>query len=63
MAGNVQAPLLTKIVATMGPAIAAGCTMVAKPAQLTPLSMLKLAEILGECGLPDGVLWPLPKST
>ncbi len=40
----------------MGPAIAAGCTMVAKPAQLTPLSMLKLAEILGECGLPDGVL-------
>jgi succinate-semialdehyde dehydrogenase/glutarate-semialdehyde dehydrogenase len=40
----------------MGPAIAAGCTMVAKPAQITPLSMLKLAEILGECGLPDGVL-------
>jgi succinate-semialdehyde dehydrogenase / glutarate-semialdehyde dehydrogenase len=40
----------------MGPAIAAGCTMVAKPAQLTPLSMLKLAEILSECGLPDGVL-------
>ena len=40
----------------IGPAIAAGCTMVAKPAQLTPLSMLKLAEILGECGLPDGVL-------
>jgi succinate-semialdehyde dehydrogenase/glutarate-semialdehyde dehydrogenase len=40
----------------MGPAIAAGCTMIAKPAQLTPLSMLKLAEILGECGLPDGVL-------
>src|SRR4051812_11228348 len=40
----------------MGPAIAAGCTMVAKPAQLTPLSMLKLAEILAECGLPDGVL-------
>ncbi len=40
----------------IGPAIAAGCTMIAKPAQLTPLSMLKLAEILGECGLPDGVL-------
>jgi succinate-semialdehyde dehydrogenase/glutarate-semialdehyde dehydrogenase len=40
----------------MGPAIAAGCTMVAKPAQLTPLSMLKLAEILADCGLPDGVL-------
>jgi succinate-semialdehyde dehydrogenase/glutarate-semialdehyde dehydrogenase len=30
--------------------------MVAKPAQLTPLSMLKLAEILADCGLPDGVL-------
>jgi succinate-semialdehyde dehydrogenase/glutarate-semialdehyde dehydrogenase len=40
----------------MGPAIAAGCTMIAKPAQLTPLSMLKLAEILADCGLPDGVL-------
>ncbi|MDQ6751591.1 MAG: NAD-dependent succinate-semialdehyde dehydrogenase, partial [Actinomycetota bacterium] len=40
----------------IGPAIAAGCTMVAKPASLTPLSMLALAEILGEAGLPDGVL-------
>ncbi len=40
----------------IAPAIAAGCTMVIKPAQLTPLSMLALAEILGECGLPDGVL-------
>lgn len=40
----------------IGPAIAAGCTMVIKPAQLTPLSMLKLAEILQEVGLPAGVL-------
>jgi succinate-semialdehyde dehydrogenase/glutarate-semialdehyde dehydrogenase len=40
----------------IGPAIAAGCTMVVKPAQQTPLSMLALAEILTECGLPDGVL-------
>jgi succinate-semialdehyde dehydrogenase/glutarate-semialdehyde dehydrogenase len=40
----------------IGPAIAAGCTMVVKPAQLTPLSMLALGRILGECGLPDGVL-------
>ena len=40
----------------IGPAIAAGCTMVVKPAQLTPLSMLALAELLGECGLPGGVL-------
>jgi succinate-semialdehyde dehydrogenase / glutarate-semialdehyde dehydrogenase len=40
----------------IGPAIAAGCTMVWKPAQQTPLSALALAEILAECGLPDGVL-------
>ena len=40
----------------IGPAIAAGCTMVIKPAQLTPLSMLALAQILEECGLPGGVL-------
>jgi succinate-semialdehyde dehydrogenase/glutarate-semialdehyde dehydrogenase len=40
----------------IGPAIAAGCTMVVKPAQRTPLSMLALAEILDEVGLPKGVL-------
>jgi succinate-semialdehyde dehydrogenase/glutarate-semialdehyde dehydrogenase len=40
----------------IGPAIAAGCTMVVKPAALTPLSMLALAGILTEAGLPDGVL-------
>src|SRR3712207_4653792 len=40
----------------IGPAIAAGCTMVMKPAQQTPLSMLALAQILEECGLPGGVL-------
>jgi succinate-semialdehyde dehydrogenase/glutarate-semialdehyde dehydrogenase len=40
----------------IGPAIAAGCTMVAKPARLTPLSMLMLASILEEAGLPAGVL-------
>jgi len=40
----------------IGPAIAAGCTMVVKPAQQTPLSMLMLAKILAEAGLPDGVL-------
>jgi succinate-semialdehyde dehydrogenase/glutarate-semialdehyde dehydrogenase len=39
-----------------GPAIAAGCTMIVKPAQLTPLSMLALAQILEECGVPGGVL-------
>ncbi len=40
----------------IGPAIAAGCTMVVKPAQQTPLSMLKLAALLEEAGLPAGVL-------
>jgi succinate-semialdehyde dehydrogenase / glutarate-semialdehyde dehydrogenase len=40
----------------MAPAIAAGCTMVVKPAQQTPLSMLALTKILEEAGLPGGVL-------
>jgi succinate-semialdehyde dehydrogenase / glutarate-semialdehyde dehydrogenase len=40
----------------IGPAIAAGCTMVMKPASQTPLSMLALAQILEEVGLPGGVL-------
>jgi succinate-semialdehyde dehydrogenase / glutarate-semialdehyde dehydrogenase len=40
----------------IGPAIAAGCTMIVKPAQQTPLSMLALAKIFEECGLPPGVL-------
>jgi succinate-semialdehyde dehydrogenase / glutarate-semialdehyde dehydrogenase len=40
----------------IGPAVAAGCTMVVKPAKQTPLSMLALAQILDEAGLPDGVL-------
>src|SRR5215203_2590607 len=40
----------------LGPAIAAGCTSVVKPASQTPLSMLALAQILEECGLPAGVV-------
>ena len=40
----------------IGPAVAAGCTMVIKPAKQTPLSMLALAGILEEAGLPGGVL-------
>jgi succinate-semialdehyde dehydrogenase / glutarate-semialdehyde dehydrogenase len=40
----------------IGPAVAAGCTMVLKPASQTPLSMHALAAILTEAGLPDGVL-------
>ena len=38
------------------PALAAGCTMVAKPAEQTPLSALAFTELLVEHGLPDGVL-------
>jgi succinate-semialdehyde dehydrogenase / glutarate-semialdehyde dehydrogenase len=40
----------------LGPAIAAGCTSVVKPAQQTPLCMLALAQILEESGLPGGVV-------
>ena len=40
----------------IGPAVAAGCTMVVKPASQTPLSMYALAAIMQEAGLPDGVL-------
>ncbi|RCW46029.1 succinate-semialdehyde dehydrogenase/glutarate-semialdehyde dehydrogenase [Halopolyspora algeriensis] len=40
----------------IGPAVAAGCTMVLKPAHQTPLTMLALADLLTEAGLPDGVL-------
>ncbi|MEP6623198.1 MAG: NAD-dependent succinate-semialdehyde dehydrogenase [Acidimicrobiia bacterium] len=40
----------------LGPAIAAGCTVVVKPAELTPLSMLALTRILNDAGLPAGVL-------
>jgi succinate-semialdehyde dehydrogenase/glutarate-semialdehyde dehydrogenase len=40
----------------IGPAVAAGCTMVFKPAELTPLTALALADILTEAGLPEGVL-------
>ncbi len=47
----------------IGPAVAAGCTMIVKPPQLTPLSMLNLAAILAEAGLPDGVLTVLPSTS
>ena len=47
----------------IGPAIAAGCTMVLKPAQLTPLTSLRLAQLLTEAGLPDGVLNVVPSSS
>ncbi|WP_298180784.1 NAD-dependent succinate-semialdehyde dehydrogenase [Saccharomonospora sp.] len=47
----------------IGPAVAAGCTMIVKPAQLTPLSMLALADLLTEAGLPGGVLNVVPSTS
>ena len=44
----------------IAPALACGNTVVVKPAQLTPLSLLRLADILMETGLPPGVLSVLP---
>ncbi len=44
----------------IGPALAAGCTMIVKPAQETPLSMLLLAKLIDDAGLPKGVLSVLP---
>ena len=40
----------------IGPALAAGCTTVFKPASLTPLTSLMLADIIKEAGIPDGVV-------
>ena len=50
---NFPAAMATR---KIGPAIAAGCTMVLKPASLTPLSALAVTQILEQAGLPGGVL-------
>jgi succinate-semialdehyde dehydrogenase/glutarate-semialdehyde dehydrogenase len=47
----------------IGPAVAAGCTMVVKPAKQTPLSMFALTAIMEEAGLPSGVLNVLTTSS
>ncbi|MGR3836959.1 MAG: aldehyde dehydrogenase [Cognatishimia sp.] len=44
----------------IGPALAAGCSLVVKPAEETSLSALRLAELASEAGLPSGVLNILP---
>ncbi len=44
----------------LGPALAAGCTVVLKPAEQTPLSALLLAEMIAEAGFPDGVVNVVP---
>jgi len=44
----------------LGPALAVGCTVVLKPAEQTPLSALRLAELIAEAGVPDGVVNVIP---
>jgi acyl-CoA reductase-like NAD-dependent aldehyde dehydrogenase len=44
----------------LAPALAAGCSCLVKPAEQTPLSVLRLAQLTLEAGLPDGVLSVLP---
>ena len=46
---------MNQILCKVGPALAAGCTMVLKPSELTPLSAVILAEIMDEAGVPPGV--------
>jgi succinate-semialdehyde dehydrogenase/glutarate-semialdehyde dehydrogenase len=54
---NFPAAMVTR---KIGPAIAAGCTVVLKPAEQTPLTALKIAAIMGEAGLPPGVCNVIP---
>jgi len=44
----------------LGPALAAGCTVVLKPAEQTPLTALRVAELAQEAGIPDGVINVVP---
>jgi len=44
----------------MGPALATGCTIVLKPAEQTPLTALRLGELIQEAGIPDGVVNIVP---
>ncbi len=44
----------------MGPALAAGCTVVLKPSELTPLSTLRIAELMRDVGFPAGVVNIVP---
>ena len=54
---NFPAAMATR---KIGPALAAGCTVVLKPAKETPLSALAIAALLHEAGVPDGVVNVLP---
>ena len=44
----------------IAPALAAGCAVVLKPATLTPLTALAVADVLAEAGVPDGVVNVVP---
>ncbi len=57
---NFPAAMATR---KIGPALAAGCTVVLKPAKETPLSALAVAAILAEAGVPDGVVNVLPTTS
>lgn len=50
---NFPAAMITRKV---GPALASGCTCVVKPANLTPLTALKMVELAHEAGIPNGVM-------
>ena len=54
---NFPAAMATR---KIGPALAAGCTCILKPASDTPLTALAMAAILAEAGVPDGVVNVLP---
>jgi succinate-semialdehyde dehydrogenase / glutarate-semialdehyde dehydrogenase len=54
---NFPAAMATR---KIGPALAAGCTVILKPASDTPLTALAMAGILAEAGVPDGVVNVLP---
>jgi succinate-semialdehyde dehydrogenase/glutarate-semialdehyde dehydrogenase len=56
---NFPAAMATR---KIGPALAAGCTVVLKPASETPLTALAIAEILTEAGVPAGVVNVLPSA-
>lgn len=50
---NFPAAMLTR---KMGPALAAGCTFIAKPSELTPLTAIKIVELAHKAGFPKGVI-------
>ncbi|HVD43767.1 MAG TPA: NAD-dependent succinate-semialdehyde dehydrogenase, partial [Rubrobacter sp.] len=54
---NFPAAAITR---KLAPALAAGCTMIIKPSELTPLTALEIAKIFEEAGLPKGVLSVVP---